>query len=209
MVRTSAVVLAAAVVVCYGGIWGGYRYETIQRRVFEQQQREVSEMRRRQATVAEDKRRIQVYYPRFKALQAKGILIDAHNPMDGHERLLLVKALRKQAQRVHLSHAPYVVSPPAAVIPGFSMQLNRGVELFASKMTLTTEWLHEAQLLSLIDGLERMDLGLFTVDRCQVERLRKEIRSDTVATNLKGSCDLLWFNIRSRSGGWYEKDDPS
>jgi hypothetical protein len=69
----------------------------------------------------------------------------------------------------------------------------RGIDVFKSVMTLDIKMAHEGDLFALLNDLEKAD-GLFAVDRCDIEKISKEVVD--VTNNMKAYCELGWYTFK-------------
>jgi hypothetical protein len=60
-------------------------------------------------------------------------------------------------------------------------------------MILDVNMAHEGDLFALLNDLRKAD-GLYTVDNCKIEKVRKKI-IDT-DNNMKAYCELGWYTFR-------------
>ena len=70
----------------------------------------------------------------------------------------------------------------------------RGIDVFKSVMTLDIKMAHEGDLFALLNDLEKSD-GLFAVDRCDIEKISKEVVD--VTNNMTAYCELGWYTFKS------------
>ncbi len=70
----------------------------------------------------------------------------------------------------------------------------RGIDVFKSVMTLDIKMAHEGDLFALLNDLGKAD-GLFAVDRCDIEKISKEVVDTN--NNMKAYCELGWYTFKS------------
>lgn len=192
--QAAAISFASALTLAISGTLWSIQFEKDQKRTLRKEQRRLREVQRQHSTASEDISQVHIFYPRFQALEKRGII--------GMEnRIAWVESLTTVGRRLNLSELTYDVGPPTPFQVGFPVPAGGG-ELFASAMGLSMKLLHEEDVLRLFEGLAENTQELFTVQQCSISRLTEKISPNSASPNLSCSCRLLWLHVRDRDGQW-------
>ena len=169
-----------------------YYFRQDVKKAYDLQTRSLAGARSRYLTLDEEKRLIEMYLPRYRALEAEGII--------GVERRLnWLETLREAVQRIKLPSLRYDIASQGRYTPEFPVDLG-GFQLYASDMMLDLGLLHEGDLSSLLTELEQNGKGLFSAADCTVRRMHEDFGRDPTRANVSAQCSLRWLTIRlSRS----------
>lgn len=134
--------------------------------------------------IVEAERIIDTLYEHYKTLKRTGFI--------GREpRLRWLDTVRREGERSGILNLYYRLGEQreATAVP-----VDGDYRLYRSVMELQMALLHEGQLLDFLGGLQRSGVGLFQVENCKLQRLGKELHSDSA--NLSALCRLVWFTAR-------------
>ncbi|MCP4041402.1 MAG: hypothetical protein GY731_05500 [Gammaproteobacteria bacterium] len=167
---------------------GGYYFKEQQQSSFTKEQRAFLSVSRRYLEVDEEEKLIQVYSPRYQALEDRGVI--------GEERRLnWTESLRNISNRLRLPSLRYDIAPQVEYETAY--RVNAGpFRLYASRMRLDLSLLHEEDLFRLFRELEMEALGQFSVESCTLRRVGGKRLNDPTRANLNASCELLWMTLR-------------
>lgn len=186
--RGSLVFLLLALIVAGALIYFGRMYEEQRADQYRQQERQLRTTHQKYEQLVRDLDLMEQYTSQFNAYQASGLV--------GKERRLSwIESLEAVNGRLRLPRLAYNLLPQEDFNrPGFKPQ--RFVSVKSSPMKISMELLHEGDLFSLIDGLEKEISNLFTVDSCSL-RLKGQVGKlfDTRKPNLTGDCVIRWISI--------------
>jgi hypothetical protein len=71
-----------------------------------------------------------------------------------------------------------------------------GLQVYKTRMTLDIKMAHEGDLFVMLNNLEKRAKGIFSVDKCDVERT--DITNQTANENkMKAYCELSWYTFKS------------
>lgn len=138
----------------------------------------------RYAELRSEKRDIARFQSRYIGLRERG-LIGEEKRLDWIEAIRQIQAERK------LLPITYDIEPQQAIkIDG---QLATGdYQLYASRMSMRMDLLHEMDLLNLLDELKRR--GLFAAQSCTIKR-NAMVMDNGPATRLLADCTLNWLTL--------------
>ena len=71
----------------------------------------------------------------------------------------------------------------------------KGLMVYRSKMTLEIKMAHEGDLFAMLNNLDEKAKGLFTVDKCDIEKV--EARSKESKERMRSFCELSWYTFKS------------
>ncbi len=135
----------------------------------------------------DEKKLIEVYYPRFQALEALGIVGE-------EQRLNWTETLQNAAGRLKLPGLSYSIEPRREASPSFP--LTKGsFNLYASDLRLKAGLLHEADLPDLLYEIETHGSGLFSVSGCRLSVAANLTTQDPRRALVDAECLLRWYTI--------------
>lgn len=180
--------LALALAAGTAMITGAHHYRGAQEARLGESVRELRDLRVKFRSIDDEKRRIEALLPRFRALEAQGII-------GSETRLDWVEALRSASLRLALPELRYALGTQERLPVDFPPEAG-AFGLHRSLMELDLGLLHEDDLLRLLDLMERESRGLFSVSSCRIRRTGTHFVSLPAAVNLRAACVLEWFSLR-------------
>jgi cell division protein FtsL len=109
------------------------------------------------------------------------------------DRLSWFETIQNTAKKRGMPLVKYSISTQSAIKERNLKSEYRGIDVFKSVMTLDIKMAHEGDLFALLNDLTKAD-GLFTVDRCDIEKTSK--KSVDTDNNMKAYCELSWYTFR-------------
>lgn len=172
---------------------GASHYRSAEEARLEASMLALGESRDRFRFMDEEERLIEALTPRYRVLEARGIV-------GPESRLDWVEALRSASRRLVLPELRYALGtqeqlPVERAAQGAMFGVHRSV------MELHLGLLHEGDLLRLVDLIEAEAQGLFSVSSCQIRRAGKDFIQHPGALNLRAACILEWFTLRPAEAG--------
>ena len=176
-----------------GMIGSAYHYRSTEQARLDESGHQLREFRGRFRFIDDEERLIEDLLPRFRALEAHGVI-------GSEARLDWVETLRAASRRLALPELRYALSTqerlPADLSAG---PIAFGV--YRSLMELHLGLLHEDDLLRLLNLMERESQGLFSASSCQIRRAGTHFVELPSAVNLRAVCVLEWFSLREPGAG--------
>jgi len=174
-------------------IGGSVYFRENMKKEFTRNNSQFQNISRRYLAVDEEEKLIQEYYPEFIALFDKGII--------GNERRLdWIEVLRKYGREIKLPSLSYTIESQKEYTPTFPVNL-RNYQLYRSTMRLNMQLLHEGDLFSLLEALDKYARGNYSVSECELRNsTRARLNEDPKATNVNVECQLEWFTIKLANG---------
>ena len=179
IVFVTAVALGAAAVYFTAGLVIKAESETKTQKTI------LQEARTRYQRSGDEKGTIVRYLEGYEKLQREGIV--------GEERRInWIDGLRVANIQSELFGVDYQIGVQQPYAGGGS---SNGIELRQSVMKVRVPLLHEGDLLRFLEVLDSQRVGLFTVNKCAVERTNQAGGALRYQPNLIAECDLTWITL--------------
>jgi len=185
LIALGATLLFALVVVWYSGsVLDSANRTRAQREI------QLREARLRIQNAGEEKEMIGRYLGGYQQLAKAGFVGD-------EQRINWLDSLRLANEEARIFGVEYDIGAQKPYI--YAAEFNPGqLALQESIMHLKFSMLHEEDLPRFFDALGRYGAGFFTVDQCQVRRVRAgdPEKSLQIQGNLTAECDLRWLTVK-------------
>ena len=156
-------------------------------REYHSQQARFRDVSRKYLSVDEEERIIAEYLPRFNSLYEQGIL-------GQEQRLTWLESLKIAGDRIKPPKLGYQLRGQTDF--DSDLQINAGgFDIRVSDMELTMGLLHEGDLFSVLDVLDKNASGLFSVSECDLSRANITARSQELSERLEAVCQLRWYTL--------------
>ena len=154
-----------------------------------QRESQLREARARIQNAGEEKEMIGRYLAPYQQLARAGFVGE-------EQRINWLESLRLANEEARMFGVEYDIGAQKGY--AYAGEFNPGqLALHESVMRLRLRLLHEEDLLRFFDALTRSGGGLFTVDQCNLQRLRDEPDTSVQAQpNLAAECDLRWLTVK-------------
>ena len=172
---------------------GASRYRGAEEARLEASAHALRESRDRFRFMDEEERLIEALTPRYRVLEARGII-------GPESRLDWVEALRSASRRLVLPELRYALGTQEQ-LPAERGAHRATFGVHRSVMELHLGLLHEEDLLRLVDLIEAEAQGLFSVSSCHIRRAGRDFVAHPGALNLRAACVLEWFTLRTGEAG--------
>jgi len=189
VIALGATLLAALIMVSYSG-----SVLDNAERTRAQREAQLREARSRIQNAGEEKEMIARYLAAYQALAKAGFVGD-------EQRINWLDSLRLANEETRIFGVEYDIGAQKPYV--YAAEYNPGqLVLQESVMHLRFNLLHEEDLPRFFDALGRYGAGFFTVEQCQLRRVRPgDIdRSMQVQPNLTSECDLRWLTVKPQAG---------
>lgn len=192
-ILTGSLITLVASLVASGVLVGsGYYFQKRMALDYNRNNAQFQNISQRYLAVDEEEKLIKQFFPRFIELHKGGVI--------GHEqRLNWIEVLRESGEEIRLPSLTYEIRSQGPYLPEFTVSLGR-YQLYSSEMTLNMQLLHEGDMISLFEFLDKKAAGAFTVSSCRFARLGQAIDMDPAHGNVVTRCDLNWFTINLSDG---------
>lgn len=152
-----------------------------------------NEIRTKLARAREEQEELRSRIGRYQAFKASGF-IGSEQRLDWVESLAKIKSGRR-IQKLDYEFSPQRPAD-AAILPGGPIAGNH--QIMASQMRMQVQFLHEGELLSLIDEIRSTVKAFIQVRSCIVERIKPETVDRNNPVQLSADCTLEWITFLER-----------
>jgi hypothetical protein len=155
------------------------------------QQAALQEARTRYQRSGDEKDTIVRYLDGYEILQHEGVV--------GEERRInWIDGLRVANIESGLFGVDYQIGVQQAY-SGSSSSAPGSIEMRQSEMKIRLPLLHEGDLLRFLEILDRQRAGLFTVNKCTIDRTNQTSAAPRYQPNLMAECELIWITLVEQS----------
>lgn len=191
VLRAAVITLVISVTVSCFMVYGSRYFQARMYQEYTRNDARFQAISRRYLAVDEEEKLINQYYPRFVELYKKGVI-------GKEQRLNWIEVLRNTGMKYHIPSLSYQIKSQDTYTPSYSVTLGR-FKLYSSKMTLNMRLLHEGDLFTVLDSLNRNARGVFSLNHCRLSSSGK-IEESADAPNIDAQCEMQWFTIALASG---------
>ena len=118
------------------------------------------------------------------------------------DRLSWIDALDKITQDGQIPYIKYDIAQQSQFNDRKLLSKYPGVDVYQSRMNMEMSLLHEADLYTVLNRLDKQARGLFEIESCFIKRndvlLYSLLDSDTDA-NIRARCQLNWYTFRPKN----------
>lgn len=152
-----------------------------------------------------EKRAMRIWKNKIDGSRASNKIIDEYessyislvnrNIVGKENRLSWFETIQSTTNARGMPSVKYNITSQKLVDDTSGQHAAKGLEIFRSKMTLDIKMAHEGDLFAMLNNLETKAKGLFTVDKCDIEKI--EARSKEPKENMHSFCELSWYTFKS------------
>ncbi len=168
-------------------VYFSYRHHTDIQGGYDIEQAKYQEALEHYKEAKDDMRFLEHYRGRFEALETAGIFV-------AEQRVGWVDSLHAVIGAMKLSNVKYEVGPQR-VSSEVLTETDENIRINESQLKIEMNLLHEQDMLTLLDRLERKVVGRFLVERCEMKRAEIKFRFYPGRHNLNVNCDLKWLTL--------------
>ena len=147
----------------------------------------------------EDIRLAKKYTTSFNVLIPKGFIGD-------ERRLDWVETFREATGSMKLNKANYRIEPKQIATLDY-IENSGNYAVYASKMNIQLDLLHESDLLYVINSMNKKAHGIFHIESCVLERKQSPFAMQASSTNLSAECWLVWYTLDVASQEFEDEDE--
>ncbi len=193
VLRGSMIGLVIVVLISGGALLGSYQFANAKRLLQKRERANFMNARNQYHTLDKEEGLIATYLPRYIALETAGII--------GREkRLDWIESLRQSAKQAQVAKLNYRIDAQKPFNTGTKLEVGN-YRVFASRVSVDVDLLHEGDLLALLDNFNRSVAGLYGLSDCAIQHPGKEISMAADAINLRAKCHLNFLTIRKSDPG--------
>lgn len=176
-----------------GAVWSTLQMQKAGERAVAESSATRTDIRAKLARARDEQAELQDKIARFQSLKERGY-IGQEQRLDWIETLSKLKAARR-IYRLEYDFAPQR-PVEASILPGGS---NAGsFDVVASQMRMQVQFLHEGELLALINDIRSSVQALIQVRSCNIERAPAGTGERNNPAPLKAECTLEWITLKER-----------
>nr|VFJ75275.1 MAG: hypothetical protein BECKFW1821C_GA0114237_10716 [Candidatus Kentron sp. FW] len=190
-IRNALIFLGISAVISTSLIMGTFMFLDRIKGQHDVQEKYLDNIRTRYRRLDEEIATIDTYFPHFQRLVQLGLIGKEH-------RLTWLEALRNAAERIGFPELHYNISSREPHVPDFPIE-DGPYRIYASEMQLTTGLLHEGDLFSLLEELDRHAVGIYHVVHCKLRRVGWGGSHAPNRANLHCECMLRWYTLEKRA----------
>jgi len=146
-------------------------------------------------TALDRKRLLKEFEDKYNQLKSVGIVGD-------EQRLNWVDVMEKITTEFKIPYLKYRIEKRQTVSSVNIQQKYPGISLYKSPMTLEMQLLHEGDLYTVINNLDKKARGLFDVQSCIISRnfsQTESILDSGIDRNFSAICKLNWYTIQKKA----------
>ena len=176
-----------------GAVWTSLQMQKAGEKSFKEATAARNEIRTRLSRARDEQAELRDKIGRFQALKERGY-IGLEKRLDWVEALARIK-VAKRIHRLEYEFAPQKSVDTLTLPEG----PNAGAfEIMPSQMKLQVQFLHEGELLSLIDEIRGAVQALIQLRSCTMDRMPVQMNERNNPAQLKAECVLEWITLRER-----------
>jgi hypothetical protein len=131
------------------------------------------------------------YLTSYEALEDKGLF-------GSEERLAWIEFMNRLSAERRVKSVSYEIGAERPV--ALAGPEGKNVDVLSSVIQLRMGFLHEGDLVHVLQSLRSADTGFYRIDNCAVRRAEASVSSG-VNGNLAAECRLQWIVLRQKGGG--------
>jgi hypothetical protein len=188
--------IALLIILCAiggGAVWTTLQMQKSGEKIYKESIAARNDVRAKLARARDEQAELRDKIGRFQALLDRG-LIGPEQRLDWVETLARIKV----ARRIHRLEYDFAPQRPvdATILPGGAGA--GGFDIMASQMRMNAQFLHEGELLGLIDEIRASVRALIQIRSCTLERIPVNPADRGNPAQLKAECTLEWITLRER-----------
>lgn len=191
ILRGSIITLVVSITVSAFMLYGSFYFQKSMYLEFSRNDARFRSISSRYLAVDGEEKLIRKYYPRFIELYRKGVI-------GKEQRLNWIEVLRQTGMDIHVPSLSYQIKSQDAYTPSYSISPGH-FKLYSSEMTLNMRLLHEGDLFSILDRLNKNAKGIYSLNSCHMSP-NGTIVEKAGSPNINADCDLQWFTIKLANG---------
>ena len=173
----------------------GYYYHQSMNDEYRRAQSQFKRVSERYLKVDEQEGLIRKYYPEFNNLYKQGVIGD-------ERRLDWLESIQQVTDSLKIPGLRFEVG--SRQMGQNEWPINTGTfQLYSSNMKVDLNMLHELDLLRLLDRMQRLRTGFFSVSDCKMSR-DDDIDISASEANVTASCNIKWYSLAMNNGGRIE-----
>jgi hypothetical protein len=179
---------------CGGGaVWSALKLQKSSEKVKAEASAARNDIRAKLARARDEQAELRDKITRFQALKDRGY-IGAEQRLDWVEAIARIKTTRR-IYKLEYDFAPQRPVDSSILSAGPAAG---GFDFLASQMRMQVQFLHEGELLSLINDIRNSVQAIIQLRSCSVERAQTVAGDRNNPAPLKADCTLEWITLKER-----------
>ena len=158
-------------------------------------QNDLDSAKQRYYTALDRKKLLEEYSSKYEQLAYTGVVGDEH-------RLNWVDIIERTTKNFQIPYLKYKIDKQKSITSPNLTQSYPGLDLLYSIMTLELQLLHEGDLYTVLNSLEKQAKGLFDVQNCLIVRnltQSADLLDSRSDKNFSAKCTLNWYTMKKKS----------
>jgi len=146
-------------------------------------------------TALDQKKLLEKFEEKYDQLKSSGIVGEEN-------RLNWVDSIENITSSNKIPYIKYSIAKRIALNSPQIAQNFPGITLYKSAMTLEMQLLHEGDLYTVLNSLEKMAKGLFDIQNCTIIRNSTQVESlidSQTNKNFSSKCELNWYTMQTKT----------
>lgn len=146
-------------------------------------------------TALNQKKLLEMFGRQYKQLENNGIVGD-------ERRINWVDELEKITRDKKIPYVKYKIDKQTPLKAPEIAEFYPSIDVFQSVMMLNMDLLHEGDLYTVMNNLQKRSKGLFDISQCTLSRKNrsgKNVLQTKTDKNFSAECKLNWFTIKQHS----------
>ena len=146
-------------------------------------------------TALNQKKLLEKFEEKYDQLKSAGIVGEEN-------RLNWVDSIEKITSSNKIPYIKYSIAKRIALKSPQLAQNYPGITLYKSAMTLEMQLLHEGDLYTVLNSLEKKAKGLFDIKNCTIIRNSTQVESlidSQTNKNFSSKCELNWYTMQTKT----------
>ena len=158
-------------------------------------QHNLESAKQRYYTALDRKKLLEEFSSKYEQLTNSGIVGNEH-------RLNWVDIIERTTKNFQIPYLKYKIDKQKSITSPNLTQSYPGLDLLYSIMTLELQLLHEGDLYTVLNSLEKQAKGLFDVQNCLIVRnltQSADLLDSRSDKNFSAKCTLNWYTMKKKS----------
>lgn len=171
---------------------------------WQKQKRQLTQASIRYQQSLDRKALLEAYESSFESLKKHGVFGD-------EQRVQWIETIQASSEKRGIPSVKFDISRRSKLDKGDLEQDVTGIDIYASRMKLEFELLHEGDLFNLFSDMDDRAHGLNMANRCRINNSTRgeSVLENRSAFNFTGECQLIWFSFDEERAEQEDDNDNS
>lgn len=184
--------MALAFAMLFAG--GSYYYYISIHEERDQAEKSLNKIKNKYNNAVEDKKTVEEFKVRYEKLKALGVT-------GTENRLNWVDLIETTARNQGIPYVKYTIDKQEKITDRNLKFSYSAIDVYQSKMLLEMNLLHEGDVYTMIQALDKKALGIFDINNCQIKRIKinkASVLDNNTSRNFSASCVLHWYTMKPK-----------